>query len=265
MGLEWVDDNTCVFVFRSKAAARTGYQYLMKFMGEDPNADGLITAKPIPISLWPPEERISNSLGKGQGLKGTIHMRWAKVDDVKKKGAKKDSEFYRKHGEKAGKEVYSGLDDAPAKRRRLDGIEDEALQRAQLDNDLEQFLADSDPEPTEPPSPPSKMRSDYIASDGRTLLERTSVLRAHPSDALASRLMSSLPHRPRSRRGEQQGLHSSEGVEWGRESRSLGQRSIRDRAPVRSGQRDRPTRVARPKKTQQELDDELDAFLNDKD
>jgi hypothetical protein len=33
-----------------------------------------------------------------------IHMRWARIDDMKKRGAKKDSAFYRKHGQEAGKD-----------------------------------------------------------------------------------------------------------------------------------------------------------------
>lgn len=272
MGLEWVDDNTCVFVFPSKAAARTAHRHLQKSAAEDVDTDGYVTAKPIPMAIWPPEERINSSLGKGQGLKGVVRMRWALNDDVKKKGAKKESEFYKKHGRTAGKEVY-GKDDPPAKRRRGDDSDDFALQKAQLDDDLDEFLAEEDPEPVEPPSPPSKMRSDYISTDGRTLLERTSDLRAHPDDvddSLASRLTAPLPRRARNGRNGQ--LYSSqpelsqriaveEKLEWGPESRP---RQRRERGGARS-RRDKPVRSEQPRrKTQQELDDELDAFLNDK-
>ena len=266
LGLEWVDDNTCVFVFDSKTAARTAYRYLQKSATEDSDQDGCITAKGIPIAVWPPEERINKSLGMGQGLKGTIRMRWAKNDDVKKKGAKRDSEFYKKHGTTAGKEVYAGRDEGPQKRRRRDDEVEQAQEKAQLDDDLDDFLAEDDLEPVAPPSPPSKMRSDYIASDGRTLLERTSVLRAHP-DILASRITAPLPRRAKGRndrRGSSereslsQPMWADDRVEWGREAPPRG-RSTRDKGPGRSSGH------ARPRKSQQELDDELDAFLNEKD
>jgi hypothetical protein len=272
MGLEWVDDNTCVFVFPSKAAARTAHRYLQKSAAEDADADGFVTAKPIPVAIWPPEERINSSLGKGQGLKGPVRMRWALNDDVKKKGAKKESAFYKKHGHSAGKEVY-GKDTPPAKRRRGDDIVDFALEKAQLDDDLDEFLAEGDPEPVQPPSPPSKMRSDYISTDGRTLLERTSDLRMHSDaviDSLASRLTAPLPRRARNGRNGQmyssepelsQRISVEEKLEWGTDSRS---RARRERGDGRN-RREKPIRTEQPKrKTQQELDDELDAFLNDK-
>jgi F0F1-type ATP synthase assembly protein I len=61
------------------------------------------------------------------------------------------------------------------KRRREDEDDDAEAQRQRLDRALDAFLEDkSDAEQQEqtgedsrPASPPSKMRSDYIASDGR--------------------------------------------------------------------------------------------------
>lgn len=273
MGLEWVDDNTCVFVFPTKTAARSAHRFLQKSATEDADVDGFVTAKPIPITFWPPEERINSSLGKGQGLKGIIRMRWALADDVKKRGAKKESEFYRKHGKLAGKEEYGGEGvPPPAKRRRSLDASDLEVQKAQLDDELDQFLAEDDPEPAVPASPPSRMRSDYISTDGRTLLERTSAIRAHP-DSLASRITAPLPRRARNIELGQ--LHSSdpdslstrlssEKLEWGRDSRSRGRRSERrDGGQGRRG--DRPLRSEQQRKmTQQELDDEMDAFLNEK-
>ena len=293
MGLEWVDDNTCVFVFLSKAAARTAYYNLRKAGVEEPDSSGFITAKPIPIALWPPEERINTSLGKGQGLKGTLRMRWALNDDVKKKGAKRESAFYKKHGSTAGKEVYGKeTNPQPAKRRRRgeDGVENGmtiAATKEQLDEQLDEFLAqdEEDVEPPRPPSPPSKMRSDYIASDGRTLLERTSSMRAHPSpepESLADRIMAPLPRRART--GGGMGKMYSESLEervrpepileWGKERE---RERDRDREDARLRRRERGTggrnrdgrqrqpRTEQPRsKTQQELDDELEAFLNEK-
>jgi hypothetical protein len=85
---------------------------------DDPVDPDYTSARPFPVALWPPEERINQSLGQGQGLKGPIRMRWARVDDVKKKGAKRASQFYRKHGSKAGKELFNGRDLPPPSRRR---------------------------------------------------------------------------------------------------------------------------------------------------
>jgi Nuclear cap-binding protein subunit 3 len=286
MGLEWVDDNTCVFVFPSKASARTAHRNLRKTSTEEPDDSGFITAKPIPIALWPPEERINTSLGMGQGLKGPLRMRWALNDDVKKKGAKRESAFYKKHGRTAGKEVYGTDTNAhPANRRRRgeNSVDSElviAATKEELDEQLDEFLAkedDEDSEPPQPPSPPSKMRSDYIASDGRTLLERTSLMRVHPGpepESLVDRIIAPLPRRARSK------MYSEslgdpvrpEGIlEWGKE-RAWEKEDVRPRKRERgAGGRSRDVRQRQPRteqprsKTQQELDDELDAFLNEKD
>ena len=301
MGLEWVDDNTCVLVFESTKTAREAFNRLLKSASEAPDMEDLITAKPIPIALWPPEERINQTLGKGQGLKGTIRMRWAKADDVKKKGAKNESQFYKRHGKTAGKELFNGRDLPPSKRRRRDddSINDEQ-RKAELDDQLDQFLAEDDEdlsnqddEPDIPASPPSKMRSDYIAKDGRTLLERTSLIRVHPSNDfpdLADRITAPLPRRAR---GGANGVmpsersrshNTSERLEWGYDEgrRPFRGRNGRDskfdgsderlmrrrRGRGDEGGREKSERTGgerRPRKTQQELDDELDAFLNSKD
>lgn len=259
LGLEWVDDTTCVFVFGTKAAARTGFRNIQKSPTEEPDTSGFITAKPIPIAVWPPEERISKSLGKGEGLKGVLRMRWAKNDDVKKKGAKSESEFYKKHGTTAGKEVYGQPD---AKRRRWEDEESEFDGNGgdlakRLDNEMDEFIRMRDASEgeeeevvAEPSSPPSKMRSDYIAPDGRTLLERTSLIRAHP-ETLASRLTAPLPRRSRDKMGGS--LAHRLGDERVESDRSRGKRHGRDGRSERTAER--------PKKSQQELDDELDAFL----
>ncbi|KAG1828825.1 hypothetical protein EV424DRAFT_1317667 [Suillus variegatus] len=228
IGLEWLDDNSCILVYESTASARTAHRYLQKSATEDMDADGFVTAKPIPITLWPPEERITKSLGKGQGLKGIIRMRWAKDDDVKKKGAKRESKFYKKYGETAGKEDEGG--EALQKRRRRD----DSTVRNQLDDDLDAFLgADK----------PSKMRSDYV--DGsRNTVERMSS--APNSSDLKNRISARLPRRTRGQLAYQPAdppIDSEE--DWHRA-------------------RGRGRRIPRPQKTQQDLDDELDAFLNEK-
>jgi hypothetical protein len=303
MGLEWVDDNTCVLVFESKKDAREAFSRLQKTASEEPDMDEFITARPFPIALWPPEKRINTMFGKDEVLKGPISMRWARREDVKKKGAKSQSQFYKKHGTSAGKELFDGRDLPPAKRRRGEDYENEEIVKARLDDELDQFLAEDDDEEEKkdsaeevddlPPSPPSKMRSDYIAGDGRTLLERTSLLRLHSTDErpdLASRLTVPLPRRSREKRGHNG--HSpwdnipesltdriqpaaTEKLEWGPDvnRRRSSVRNGRDKhyddhgsTNGHSGRRnrrgERPPRTGeRPRKTQQELDDELDAFL----
>lgn len=204
------------------------------------------------MAFWPAEERINASLGKGEGLKGTILMRWARIDDVKKKRAKEESEFYRKYGMDAGKEAEKrkkGLEaridprselearlggvDVSSKRRRTETDKDK---KDELDRELEGFLKEESDEEVE--EPPSKMRSDYL--DGgrhgraKTLLERTSELRSHPSTSLADRIVARLPRRAR-----------------------------RDSPPERAP-REGTKRVPHMKKSQQELDDELDAFLTER-
>ncbi|KAG5645258.1 hypothetical protein DXG03_006560 [Asterophora parasitica] len=293
LALEWVDDTTCVLVFETRASARTAHRYLRKSVAEDADENGFLTAKPIPIALWPPEERINTSLGKGEGLKGTIMMRWALLDDVKKKGARQQSAFYKKHGSLAGKEVYGGEGPPAAKRRRggsasRDGVQD-LLRKEQLDDELDQFLREDD-EPVTPPSPPSKMRSDYLINDGRTLLERTSSIRAHPEaerPSLADRLTAPLPRRGLLGRMhfevEAEDLRSRtapEKLEWGpgREPSPRGERGDRrrqrgDRRGNRTGGDrrgehrggDRPPRHQPKKMTEQELDDDIDEFLRQKD
>lgn len=256
MALEWIDDTTCVMVFPSTSSARLAHRHIAKSIAEEPSTeDGSVTAKPIPIAIWPPEDRINKSLGKGEGLKGAIRMRWATNQDVKKKGARKESEFYKKHGKGAGKDdAEDDLEDGGGRqKRRRTGELGEAAMKAELDDELDAFLAEEDTSLAAPPPPPSKMRSDYIAADGRTLLERTSLLRAHP-DTLASRITAELPARARSGRGGR----------WrdGGSSERPRERRL-DGGPELSG--GRTGGESRPRKTQQDLDAELDAFLNSRD
>ncbi|KAG2160142.1 uncharacterized protein EDB93DRAFT_1099506 [Suillus bovinus] len=227
IGLEWLDDNSCILVYESTAAARTAHRYLQKSATEDMDADGFITAKPIPITLWPPEERITKSLGKGQGLKGVVRMRWAKDDDVKKKGAKKESNFYKKYGETAGKEDEGG--EVSQKRRRRD----DSIVRRRLDDDLDAFLGDDKP---------SKMRSDYVGGSRKTV-ECTS---ASNSSELKNRISAPLPRRARGQLSHRLADPSIDAEEDWRRARGRGRRT------------------PRPQRTQQDLDDELDAFLNER-
>ncbi|KAF5363983.1 hypothetical protein D9756_000945 [Leucocoprinus leucothites] len=293
LGLEWVNDQTCVFVYESNSLARTAFTLIQKSALEDPDPDDFVTAKPIPVALWPAEARINQTLGKSEGLKGVLKMRWAKHDDVKKRGAKKESEFYKRHGIEAGKELFNGRDLPPAKRVRNDDSEhvvlDQDLERRRLDTELDQFLQDSDgdePRTQEvdeaPASPPSKMRSDYIANDGRTLLDRFTGPGLFESDrnpaerlGLKDRPIMPLPRRARGGRGTRRVADdvnpdemSGSGSLWERLTPAdVDSDGSRRRGGL--GRHNRDSRGARrragrgddrPKMTQEELDAELDAL-----
>jgi len=249
LGLEWIDDTTCVLFFASSVAAKEALSLLQRTSSEPPDERGFVLARSIPMAFWPPKQRIDASLGKGEGLKGSLHLRWAEVTDVKKRGARNRSEFYRKHGVdgQPGGEVRTE-DAQEAKRRR----------REELDDELDAFLREESPdEGSRPASPPSKMRADYIEKKGKgkSLLERTSLMRGYFTDdedadswkkSLESRITNQRSLLGRSRRPPGDGI------------RGPGQRG----AWNEDGEMH--SRHGRPRKSQQELDAELDAFLNER-
>ena len=237
LGLEWVDDTTCVILFASSVAATTAFSLLQRTGSEKPDECGFVQAKSIPMAFWPPKERIDASLGMGEGLKGALFLRWAEVTDVKQRGARSRSEFYRKHG--GGEE------------RREEGQEAKRRKQEELDEELDAFLREESPDETSrPASPPSKMRSDYIAERKgreRSLLDRTSQMRAYIRD-------------------EEDSDSWKKNLETRITSpREMGRAGDGVRGPHRrTAEGDMRSRHGRPRKSQQELDDELDAFLNER-
>lgn len=214
IGLEWIDDTTCVLVFETRRAAVASFTRLLKSGEEEPDVFGLNAAQPIPPGVTPPK---SNSEDDGvvaseSDLFGGVRMRWARKDDTKQRGAKGQSKFYQRHGETAGKDGRGFFDDPPSKRKRRETSEEI---RARLDQDLETFATGED-------ASLSRMRSDNMMEQGR------------------SSVVIELPGSERRRRPA-------------RESRDSGRRRGR-----------REGGNPRPRKTQQELDDELDAFLREK-
>lgn len=143
-GLEWINDWTVVFVYGSTSAAKSALRNLRKFIAEDPDEDDFVTAKPIPVNLWPPGSRVQISLGgnldgQTRDMKSRILIRVAWTTDVKEKGARSASEFYKKHGKTAGKEMYDVPDEPQRKRRREsdDLDESEEVKRTRLDAELD--------------------------------------------------------------------------------------------------------------------------------
>ena len=238
IGLEWIDDTTCILVFPNRSAARTAHRNLCKSPTGDPSPEGYITAKPVPVALWPAEDRISKSLGKGEGLKGAIQYRWASVSDVKSKGSWETSQFYKKYGRDAGKPGES--EEYSRKRRRA--MEDgEKWEKGNLDDELDAIQANYNARST---SSRTRRRVDM------SLLERTSLLRAHPDTVpLEARITSPLPRRARDG-GSRPRLQDRIG------GTPVSQRYSRD---------DDRKSNKRPRTTQEELDAELDAFLNSRD
>ena len=136
IGLEWVDDTTCVLVFETRRAAVASYACLLKSDEENSDVFGLSAAQPVPPGILPPKPKSGDDVAvtSESDLFGGIRMRWARKEDVKQKGAKGQSKFYQRHGEMAGKDGRGFFDDPPSKRKRRE-TDEEA--RARLDQELE--------------------------------------------------------------------------------------------------------------------------------
>lgn len=215
IGLEWIDDTTCVLVFETRRAAVASFACLLRSDEEQPDVFGLSAAQPIPPGIAPPKSKSGDdeAVVSESDVFSEIRMRWARKEDVKQKGAKGQSRFYQRHGEMAGKDGRGFFDDPPSKRKRRETDEE---MRARLDQDLDGFASGE-------VTPVSKMRSDHMEGQGRS----TVVIRLPNSEGRR--------HSPHGRRGS---------------GRRRGGRSEGGNG--------------RPRKSQQELDDELDAFLREK-
>ncbi|KAF8529261.1 hypothetical protein BU17DRAFT_80462 [Hysterangium stoloniferum] len=147
IGLEWVDDQTCILVFSNRKGALHAFNALCKqtvathgeMMGmELDGVDELLHfAHAVPLALYPIEDRINSVLGctkKSDILKQSIQVRWARPSDVKERGARDKSEFYKKFGESAGKNVIPGSSKPVGIRNGNDEVT-----RSRLDAQLDSF------------------------------------------------------------------------------------------------------------------------------
>lgn len=236
-------------------------------------------ARSIPVELWPPDKRVVTSLvgeagdtAAGLGLRGAIHLRWARTTDVKRMRAGQ-SGFYRNYG-KDGKggtaKRHRGLQDLDVGSiSRRHGVEDDETLRQALDDELDAFLADDTdgdlPEQRAGVSlsadvfdvPLSRMRSDFIAEDGRSILKTAEMAENGSPILLLDRMApTSVKSSERVERWEKSTLMPRERTNRRRDShKEDGSRRDRNkRGSARSSQHQN--------KTQAELDDELDAFLN---
>jgi hypothetical protein len=143
--LEWVNDTSVVLVYPSNRLAKRSFRFLRKSIAEEEDQDGYLTAKPIPVDLWPLETRIRTESEPTPdstadnadevattGIKGRLQLRLAHMDDVKQTGSRDQSKFYKKYGERAGKEMYA----APENNKRGRWTSDD------LDAELNQLRAD---------------------------------------------------------------------------------------------------------------------------
>lgn len=128
--LEWVNDTTAVIVYETNKKARATFAALMREEKPIPEDNEELTlSHKVPQELWPAQLRIDNLLGEradASGLAGDIQFRWASTNDVKKKGASRDSNFYHRYGETAGKEGRPNRiwDARQSKRGRTEGWSD---------------------------------------------------------------------------------------------------------------------------------------------
>jgi hypothetical protein len=204
LGMEWVDDETCVLVFVSRKTALHGWGVLCRtpqptnavsdnMEGTTPIGvevdEAFYPAQPLPLALYPIEERINTLLGnsiitfffiifqqtlfivnvclgtlKSNTLKETIRMRWARATDIKEHSARVKSEFYKRHGERAGKEglpVFPGSNHGEStngnKRQKRN---DEEETRRRLDAELDLFLKEDENAPSNPLALPNSGKED---------------------------------------------------------------------------------------------------------
>ncbi|KIY69119.1 hypothetical protein CYLTODRAFT_442911 [Cylindrobasidium torrendii FP15055 ss-10] len=231
LGIEWVNDETALYVFEKEADAREAWAALTAAdepvpfdVEEDTLEDVWASAQPLPLELVPPKERIARTLAlvpdeepENRGMK----IRWARGGDVKKRGAGWESEFYRKR-KRVGERPRR--DDEQCGRR--------GATQEDLDRELDAFRSGKD----EP-------------------------------NALETRLTDSPREGARSRDREytrdRKRTRTSRVDEFGRESREDGSRQRHGDSGRRSGRRggDGGRKERRPHKSAADLDNELEAFL----
>jgi len=141
VGLEWVDDTTCVVLFTSPNVANAARRFLLENSPAegDPLSDPLelMPAKPVLEAAWPEKARVPEAEDTRAALQEQIFLRHAKLNDVKQRDAKNRSRFYSTYGTQAGREGYG-----QRKRRREEDDEGEMSvgKRRALDDELDSYL-----------------------------------------------------------------------------------------------------------------------------
>ncbi|KAF8605405.1 hypothetical protein BDV93DRAFT_59726 [Ceratobasidium sp. AG-I] len=232
--LEWVDDRSTVIIFDSPKVAQSSLTALAKSLKDDPtaSADSLIIAHPVPKKMWPPEAQLDHNLSRGTALSGIMRLRWARFGDRKLRDARKRSEYYQVQREDRGRN------------KRTRGEEGDERWEKGMDLDAELDEMRRRREAGEDGDDSSRRRAAELDEQLDALAQRGD------GDEQIDRLPSSLSQRlgpkkdrpiaplPRRR---------------GRGGDSDGRRREGDRASHE-----------RPKRTQDDLDAELEAFMKDR-
>lgn len=113
---------------------------LAKSPKDDPaaSADTLIVAHPVPKKMWPPEAQLDHNLSKGTALSGVMRVRWARYGDRKLRDARKRSEWYQMHREGRGRNKRSRGEEGEEGREKgmdLDAELDELKRRREAGED----------------------------------------------------------------------------------------------------------------------------------
>lgn len=267
LGLEWVNDTNVVLVWSTVAETRSAYESMREagtgHLAEDD--EGFVPAKPIPETLAHVALRVEKALGKTDVQEqAQMWMRFARAEDVKQKGGRNKSKFYEKYGENAGKDGQNVYSSRRGERSRREDP-DEALRR-RLDAELDGF-AEKDETARRSISP---RRGRSASPPGRELPRDGPGRRRKRSDYEYDQDL-------QSRLGPRVGGATGSVREWdvGKEwhtdefGRSrYGTMSRDGRKDARGHRRERGERggerregQGRPSKTKEELDAELDAFL----
>ncbi|KAG8749101.1 hypothetical protein FRC12_013573, partial [Ceratobasidium sp. 428] len=221
--LEWVDDRTTVIIFETPGTTQTSLSALAK----EPTqvADNLVPAHPVPKKLWPPEAQLDHNLSRGTALSGVMHVRSARFGDRKLRDARKRSEWYQTQDRQGqGQNKRS---------RRRDGED------MDLDAELDEM----------------KRRRDAGDEEGNWDKQRASALDAELDDLVK-----------RKENGEEVTEDSSLRQRLGpKKDRQIAplprRRGARGDGGRREERRSDRSSHERPKRTQDDLDAELEAFM----
>lgn len=139
-GLEWVDDRSTVIIFDSLKVAQSSLMALAKSLKDDPtaSADSLIIAHPVPKKMWPPEAQLDHNLSRGTALSGVMRVRWARFGDRKLRDARKRSEWYQVQKDSRGRNKRSRGEDGEERWEKgmdLDAELDEMQRRRETGED----------------------------------------------------------------------------------------------------------------------------------
>jgi hypothetical protein len=190
-------------------------------------ADTLSPAHPVPKKIWPPEAQLDHNLSKGTALSGVMRVRWALFGDRKLRDARKRSEWYHVQGGQGRNKRTRGRGEGEdGQGMDLDAELDEMMRRREAGEDVQDF---------------DKQRVSALDD------ELDALARRKESGEDVPELSSTLRQRL--------------GPKKGREIAPLPRRRGRGGDGGRRDEQKEKTSHERPKRTQDDLDAELEAFM----